>query len=89
MANGCDSEESLLAVFGFAIFKGSIFFLAPTEGSSSPPSCLLPFKAPGCVGSCSQGVEPQGLLGEGLTVGMCVFLGEAAPENRGDLEPTL
>lgn len=76
-----------LGIFCFAIFKCSIFFLALTENSSWLPSCLLTFKAPACVCSCSQGLEPQGLLWEGLTVGRGVFRGEAVCRIRTGWRP--
>lgn len=65
-----------LGIFCFAIFKGSIFLPASTEDSSFPLSCLLAFKAPGCVCPCSRGLGPRGLALRGLPVGACVSGGE-------------
>lgn len=52
-----------LGIFCFAIFKGSIFLLAPPEDSSFPLPRVLAFKAPGRVRPCSQGLGPRGLAG--------------------------
>lgn len=58
-----------LGIFRFAIFKGSIFFLAPTEDFSSLSSWILTLTAPGCVFSDSWAWRSWGLLKEGFTVG--------------------
>lgn len=77
-----------LGIFCFAIFKDSIFILAPSEDSFSLLSCLV-FKAPGCVCPCSQGLGPQGFLWEGLTAGMCDLGGEAVDWTQAGRSPHL